>query len=127
VDALGNPIFLATRGKQLVETPTWTFNIRAQYELEGFTFGLQGKYTGRRMSTDLNDETSSPYLVADLDVSYNFSDMGWDGSAIRFNVTNLFDKNYLGSISSTNTAAGVPFYTIGSPRTFQVSLSAALP
>lgn len=115
----GAGVFIATAGKQLVETPNWTFASRAQYTFEGLTFGLQGKFTGRRYSTDLNDEKTPSYVVVDSDITYDLGQIGWANALVKFNVTNLFDNKYLGSISSTNTAAGVPFYYPGAPRTFQ--------
>ncbi len=58
---------IATAGKQLVETPEWAFSGRVQYLWQGFRIGVQGKYTGKRYSSDLNDEWTSPYFVADGD------------------------------------------------------------
>ncbi len=108
---------LATAGKQVVETPDWMFSGRIQYKIAGFKIGLQGKYTGRRFSTDLNDEQTSPYTVVDADLSYDLGTLGWDNAELRLNITNLFGEKYLGSISPTNTASGVPFYYEGAPRT----------
>jgi len=119
-------VTIATAGKQLVETPDWMFSSRAQYQIAGFTVGVQGKYTGRRFSSDLNDEQTSPYIVVDSDISYDLGQIGWNNAELKFNVTNLFDKKYLGSISSTNTAAGVPFYYPGAPRTFQGTIKIGL-
>jgi len=113
---------IMTAGKQLVETPEWMFSGRVQYVFEGLKFGFQGKYTGKRYSTDLNDESTSPYLVLDSDVTYDLGRIGWFGAQLKFNVTNLTDKHYLGSISSTNTAAQVPYYYPGAPRTFTGTL-----
>lgn len=117
---------ILTAGKQLVETPDWMFSTRAQYNIAGFVVGLQGKYTGRRFSTDLNDEQTGSYIVVDSDISYDLGQFGWDGAELKFNVTNLFDRRYLGSISSTNTAAGVPYYYEGAPRTFEGTLKVGL-
>jgi iron complex outermembrane receptor protein len=119
-------VIIHTAGKQLVETPDWMFSSRAQYKIAGFTIGVQGKYTGRRFASDLNDEQTSPYMVFDSDISYDLGQIGWDNAELKFNVTNLLDKKYLGGISSTNTAAGVPFYYEGAPRTFQGTIKIGL-
>lgn len=120
----GTPI--ATAGKALVETPKWMMSGRVQYVFEGLKFGLQGKYTGRRYSTDLNDNSTSPYIVLDSDITYDLSRIGWDGAQLQFNVTNLTNKFYFGSISSTNTAAQTPFFYPGAPRTFTGTIRVSL-
>lgn len=115
--------FLATAGKTLVETPDWTFSTRAEYDIGGFGFGAQVKYVGDRYSTDLNDDVAPSYVKVDANISYDLSELGAsEGSFARLNVVNLFDEDYLGSISSTNTAAGNPTFSIGAPRTIQFSV-----
>ena len=132
---------LQTKGKQLVETPDWTFSGRVQYKIGSWRISFQGKYVGDRYSTDVNDEVAPNYTVFDADLRYNLSPFGLDGSYLQFNVTNIFDEQYLGSISSTNNAVLIPnvsttstvvartplapTYSIGSPRTFQMSLNMA--
>ena len=66
----GTTHFLPTAGKRLVETPDWTYSARAQYQIAGFQFGLQGKYTGRRFTTDINDDTTPSYTTVDANVRY---------------------------------------------------------
>jgi iron complex outermembrane receptor protein len=129
---------LPTAGKALVETPEWTFAGRAQYLIENFTFGLQGKHVGDRFSTDVNDQVSPAYTVFDIDISVDLSDYGLGDTLLQFNGTNIFDEEFLGNISSTNNAllipdvepgpgvtarAGLaPTYSIGAPQTFQVQI-----
>lgn len=126
---------LPTQGKKLVETPEYSGFLRGEYEIAGFTFGLQAKYVGKRPATDVNDEFAEAYTVADLDVRYDLENLGLPKAWVQLNVTNLADEKYFGSISSgTNTnpiattggtiAASVPFYQIGAPRTVQVSVHA---
>ena len=127
---LSATLSLPTAGKKLAETPEWTYSLRGEYTIMGLTIGAQGKYVAKRFSTDVNDEQTPAYTVVDLDIRYDFEDLlNWDGSYVQFNVINLFDKKYLGGISSrTNaialpgSAAAAPTYTIGAPRTFMVSI-----
>ena len=131
-----------TKGKRLVETPEWTFSARAEYEYEGFTLGGQVKHVGARWATDLNDQKSPAYTVVDLDVRYDLGDLlNLKGSYLQVNVTNLFDADYLGNISSTRNAVATtvdsvngtpvtlsatqPTYAIGAPRTVQATLRLA--
>jgi iron complex outermembrane receptor protein len=141
--------FIPTGGRELTETPDWQFFGRGQYTWEGLEIGLQGKFVGRRFGTETNEPVSrvGPYFVADLDASYDLGQIGFEGSALRFNVTNLFDKGYLGSIPTTQscqmnsvlvyrgplpapaapTPCGGPQASVGAPRAFQFTLDAQLP
>ncbi len=137
------PLFLPTAGKTLVETPDWTFSARADWDVtENLSVGLQAKYVGERFATDVNDEISDAYTVADLDVRYDLTDtFGIRGAYVQLNVNNLLDEDYLGNISTganalpvvrttdprvpvaNATAAGFGrTYSLGSPRNVQVTL-----
>jgi iron complex outermembrane recepter protein len=129
--------FLPTKGKELVETPNWTFAGRVQYTLKNFSIGLQGKYVGDRFATDINDEVSSAYTVFDANLVVDLEPLGLKSTFLQFNATNIFDKRFLGSISSTNNATTIdvdpgpgvsnraglaPTYSVGAPQTFQAQL-----
>lgn len=137
------PLFLPTQGKTLVETPDWTFSGRADFDVtDDLSVGLQAKYVGERFATDVNDEVSDSYVVADLDVRYDLTDrFGIRGAYVQLNVNNLFDEDYLGNISTganalpavATTDPRVPAnianrngfartYSLGSPRTAQITL-----
>ena len=139
--ALPIPTFLPTAGKTLVETPDWTFSARADWDVtEDLSVGLQAKYVGERFATDINDEISDAYTVADLDVRYDLTDrFGIRGAYVQVNINNLFDEEYLGNISTGNSTFAftqsadprVPdraaqatgrTYSLGSPRTAQITL-----
>ena len=132
------PTFLPTKGKALVETPEWMVTGRAQWRpTEDFTVGFQGKHVGDRFTTDVNDEQTPGYNVFDLDMRYDLP-FGAEGTSIQLNVTNIFDEQYYGNISSGNNAKVIPdvnpgpavtsksasgaFVSIGAPRTLQLSL-----
>jgi len=46
-----------------------------------------------------------------------------DKSFFQVNVQNLFDKKYLGNISTQINAGGNPNFAVGSPRTVSATLS----
>ena len=128
--------FLPTKGKQLAETPSWTVSGRAEWDVTKIVhLGLEGKWVDDRYATDVNDEVAPGYTVIDADLRFDIPDgiIGLKNSYLQFNVSNLTDAHYLGSISSRNNAITIPgvqtgsapTYNIGSPRTFQVSLKAA--
>lgn len=125
--------FANIAGKEVVETPNWTLSQRFQYKIAGFNFGIGGKYTGRRYATDTNDLRVPSYTLFDADISYDLGELGWKGSFIKFNATNLFNEEYFGSISSqrcfvpnkTTASSGCgsyPLMYVGSPQTFSVTL-----
>lgn len=126
---ISSTLFAPTAGKELVETPEWTFSSRAQYTIGPFSVGVQGKYVDERWATDINDEKSPSYTIFDADARYDFSAFGM-ASYVQLNVSNLADKKYIGSINATrfakngtpyNATSGDPQYVIGATRTFQVS------
>ena len=135
-DIAGNPVALPTKGKQLVETPTWNFGGRVEYVLPaGFTFGVQANYVGERYSTDVNDEKVPSFMLIDANLRYDMDVLGLKDTYLQLNATNLFDKSYLGNISSkfnanTVTVNGVssngssPTYSLGAPQTLVLSLHA---
>jgi iron complex outermembrane receptor protein len=120
---------LQTKGKKQVETPEEMFALRASYKFnEVFSAGVQGKYTGERWVTDVNDLKVDAYTVVDLDARFDFATFGLDGTYMQFNVTNLFDEDYYSTLgtraSATPGALGysLPFAGVGAPRTVMATL-----
>jgi iron complex outermembrane receptor protein len=150
VNPMGESLILPLEGNELVETPNWTFSLRADFDItESWHAGIQGKKVGDRFSTDLNDEVSPGYTVVDLDMDYKFKLSGNSNLQLQLNLTNLFDEDYFGTISSgiggrgqplqcVNTVSGattpcvnaanqainggVGFFSIGAPRTVLASI-----
>jgi iron complex outermembrane recepter protein len=124
---------LQTAGKELVETPGSMFSFRASYEFsEMFSAGVQAKYTGERWITDVNDMKADAFTVVDLDARVDFAPMGYEGTYLQFNLTNVFDEQYYGGLgtraSGTPGTLGygsLPFGQIGAPRTWMATLRMA--
>ena len=120
---------LQTKGKKQVETPEQMFSLRASYKFNDvFSAGVQGKYTGERWVTDVNDLKVDAFTVVDLDARFDFSTLGLEGTYLQVNVTNLFDEQYYSSIGSRASATpgqlgySRPFANVGAPRTIMASL-----
>lgn len=131
---------LLTAGASVVETPDWTYAVRADWDVtDWLSVGLQGKYVGSRFSTDVNDQSVPEYTVVDFDARLDLDFLNIENSYLQFNVTNLLDEEYLGGISSQTNAlaivdtdpgtagnqtrgANLPTYALGAPRTVQVTL-----
>jgi iron complex outermembrane receptor protein len=117
--------FYNTSGNRERGAPNWLVGGRAQANLGDVQVGAQAKYTGSRYLNDLNfsdlvyGAKFKGYTVVDVDLRYSLEKLGLDKSEIQLNVTNLFDKYYVGSFSGgldtlpTSTSAFVNF---GSPR-----------
>ena len=128
--------FAPTLGKELSDTPPWMFSGRAQYEpTENWKFGIETKYVARRFATEDDAFRVPDYFTVNADITYKLNALGLEGSSLRFNVDNIFDKHYFSSISTqtcwTPLASGYssscqnfPYAYIGSPRIFEVSLVA---
>ena len=109
---------IPTDDKQLVDTPEYTFAGRVQYDFGPASLGLQSKYTSYRYTTDINDDKTPGFAVWDFDARYNLNLFGYTGSYIQVNVSNIFDRYYLGRISTAVNAhgyAGVNGAQIASP------------
>jgi iron complex outermembrane recepter protein len=119
----------ATKGKELVETPDWTWGARVQYTFNDFIqAALQGKYVGDRFSNDGNTEIAPKYFVADANLVVDLKGIGLVNTYLQINATNIFDESYLASISSPTGAnfipnpTGLASFSIGAPQTFQAQI-----
>ena len=118
---------LLTAGKFLAETPEWSAFGRASYEIGPLRFGAEAKWVDVRWATDVNDQKAPAYTVVDLDLGFDMEKAGGPADlTAQININNVFDQDYLGSISSRTNAFGAgasnPTYQPGAPRTIMVSL-----
>lgn len=130
------------KDKRLVETPEWQYGYSARFTFGPAALGATFKKITARYATDLNDQIVPGYSTFDLNARFSLEQYGLKKTFLQANVNNLFDTQYLGSISSqsfltTNTGqiTGVPVgasvtsyggntptYLYGSPRSFVVSI-----
>ena len=143
--ALSSTLVLPIAGKKLVETPTWSYGLRSQVRFNPVALGLNFKHVSSRTATDLNDVVVGAYNTVDVDARLSLGGIGMPKTYLQLNVNNLFDEQYLGSISSqsslpTNiaglvTGTGVttstglggsnPTFQPGSPRSWSLALQVA--
>jgi iron complex outermembrane receptor protein len=84
------------------------------------------------MSED-NNAFVPDYFTVNLDSRVYLDELGLSNSSLRFNVDNVFDKHYFGSISNytcytpiaptTSGCTSQPYAYVGSPRTFSAALT----
>jgi iron complex outermembrane receptor protein len=123
--ASGATATVNTKGKALPEVPEWMGTFGVTYKpFTDFTFNLNGKYVGKRFATDLNDLETPSYTVWNGSVRWDLPGLAFlkQGTYAQFNVINLTDEYYFGSISSTVAASNNPSFNVGAPRTFMLSL-----
>ncbi len=88
---------------------------------------LSARYVGERYSNYTNTESVGGYTVWNAYIDLGGAAFG-EGLLryvrLRFNVDNLFDRDYLGTINPV--VSGPATYRPGPDRTWQVTLSVAL-
>lgn len=117
---------LSLKDNNIPDSPRWLAQAGITYELAPWAvLNFSGRHIGSRYSNFTNTESVPGYTL------YNaYLDLGGErlhygplkSVKLRFNIDNLFDKDYLGYILTS--ASGPAYYRPGSPRTFQTTLSA---
>ncbi|EJU14333.1 TonB-dependent receptor-like protein [Sphingomonas sp. LH128] len=123
-DILGSGgVLLATKGNRERGAPDWLVGGRAELNLGDVSVGAQAKYTGNRFLNDTNTVKFKSYTVVDMNLRYKLESLGLAKSEIQLNVSNLFDKFYVGSFSgAVATAPASAFVNFGSPRAVSATL-----
>lgn len=128
-------IDLPTEGKEVAGVPKNMFNLSFGYDNGRYYGNVVGKYVGKQYGDMTNDESISDYAVADLNFGVHLpvNKNLMKDATIRVSVTNLFDKDYLSGVKSTQFSSvdydpsptayvnSDPYYTIGEERTVSVS------
>jgi iron complex outermembrane receptor protein len=137
----GTPIFASTAGHRESGAPVYTFGGRIQGQLGPVQIGVQAKRTGPRYVNDTNlpivlcsatfrnvvdcpgtstqvfPRRTPAFNIVDFDVRVP---LGWaglnDDTYFQLNVTNVFDKLYVGNFSGALLGTTAPFVQIGAPR-----------
>lgn len=116
---------LSIRDNDVPDSPRWLAQAGVTYELAPWALlNFSARHIGERYSNFTNSESVPGYTL------YNaYLDLGGErvhygplkNVKLRFNVDNLFDKDYLGYILTSTSGPAV--FRPGSPRTFQSTLS----
>lgn len=140
---VGQPIFFLTKGQREAGAPTFMFGGRIDGNLGPIQIGVQAKRTGPRYVNDQNipivasytlngvvtpyqlyGAKAPAYTLVDLDAKLKLGFLGLnDTTYFQLNVTNLFNKFFVGGFSTNTAATSIPFAYIGSPRTVSGSIN----
>ena len=118
-----------TSGKTVVDAPKVMFDTSLDYERNGWFGSLNGKYTGQRYYTYLNDGKVDGYFVMNVSAGYKQANVaGMKEMSIQASITNLADTKYFSTIGSNGFTASDPqgaFATLqeGAPRQFFLTLN----
>lgn len=112
-------------GKDVPDFPHWLVQAGVTYEPTTWAVvNLSGRHISKRFTNFVNSESTDGYTVyaAYIDLGGDYVVGPLKGVKLRFNVDNLFDKDYLGTITTTTNTPAT--FRPGSHRTFQLSLTA---
>jgi iron complex outermembrane recepter protein len=121
-------LVVPTQGKTAADTPRWTVSQRVTYKLDNLDLGVQWKFVDRRFVTLVDDLAVPSYTTVDADARLHLDDIAMPGTYLQFNVINLFNAKYFGSLNTSDTNnSSLGYYTQayafqGAPQTFQVTL-----
>jgi iron complex outermembrane receptor protein len=126
-----------TAGRRESGAPFYTFGGAAQANLGPLELRVQAKRTGPRYVNDVNlplivggrevyNAKVPAYTIVDLGARLPLGFVGFNNATyLQFNVTNVFDKLYVGNFGGQLLNTTVPFVQIGAPRAFVLTLNIA--
>ncbi|MFN3959563.1 MAG: TonB-dependent receptor [Parvularculaceae bacterium] len=119
-------VVAATDGATVVNTPKHIMNVDAVYD-DGTLFGSIGaNYLSDRYFTYTNNGGRvDGRLIVDASLGYRLNTGGvFDGLEAQVNVTNLFDKNYVGTLGTNGfvNAGDAQTLIAGAPRQWFITL-----
>jgi iron complex outermembrane receptor protein len=120
----GNTMY--TDGKQVVDTPKWTFKTGAILTFGGFEVVPMARFLGARYGDAQHEERVDDYIVADLKISYTRKKVFFAESVkVSLELNNICDTEYISVINSMDdNRAGNTSYNVGAPFTTMFTVKA---
>ena len=123
--ATGTNTAMYIGGKQVPYTPKIQAKGSVTYHDNGFEFTPVIRYVGTRYGLADDSQSVSPYLVVDLNASYEFgTKLGLKPIRVNAGITNVFDRRYIGAVSVNEDNLNSTSYYVAPPRTIFAGLSA---
>jgi len=116
--------YVNSKGQQIPDIPEFMGNISAVYDLYGYKFAPVLRYLGKRYADVENKYSVDPYWIMDLSLNKEYRLDAKNRLEFSASVTNLFDEEYISTISTsdTNADAGAATYIVGAPRSVFFSM-----
>ena len=113
-------------GNQVPDFPKWLVQGGMTVEPTSWAImNLSGRHISKRFTNFVNSESTDAYTIftgyVELGGGYEFGPL--QQAKIRLNIDNLFDKKYLGTITTTTNTPAT--FRPGSHRTVQLSVTAS--
>ncbi len=114
------------QGKQMQDSPRHMLKAGMVWRWGGWSFMPSVRYIGKRFGDTEEKQAVDGYAVADLGIAYRTRNvLGFKQMDVDLNISNLFDKRYIGIINTSDYAVGgLPTYLPGTPRALAVKVSA---
>lgn len=114
---------LQVEGKQLPDVPRVMGNLGAIWRYQGISVVPLLQYVGPRWGNTVYNERIPGYWLTDLTANYE-QKANWGKWKVAAGVMNLFDRQYIGQISTSELNTGSGTYYPGAPRTLFASVGA---
>ncbi len=115
---------IETDGNDLPDTPRWLVKTGLIYHYKGFTISPSLKYVDKRYGDIENQEQVDDYTTVDLMLGYKIKNLWFLQEAnLELELTNLFDKKYVGSIKADDDGFRASQYYAGIPFTIVCKVS----
>ncbi len=110
---------ISADGKQVPDAPRFLCKGILSYTLGGFTFSPIVKYTSSRYGDILHEEKIDQATIFDFDITYSdaFPKLKIRELELSFTINNVFDKEYIGIINTSDYKTLGSSYLAGAPRT----------
>jgi iron complex outermembrane receptor protein len=115
---------VATAGKYVVGIPTWMYTSSVSYDVGAWSFNVDGKYTGRRYITYIDDSQVPGYWLFNAGVNYDLGKISvLKDVSLGLNITNIANKRYFATTGTNGYVASDPMgynqtLQAGAPRMF---------
>jgi iron complex outermembrane receptor protein len=103
--------YVATKGKQLVDTPNWMLAASIGYAQDAFFGELIPQCRGQRATSLLNDEWVPGYCTLNLSAGYHFGDVlngTLKNATFQIFADNVTDTKYFGQIYTQGQTNALP-------------------
>ena len=108
-DYTAGGVVIPTGGKISVDSPEFLYKNELAYDHRGLNLHIGADYLGKRYFTYTNDNSVPGRFLTDFGTSYHIDEVGlFDQLKLQFNVYNLFNNTYWGTVGTNGFVASDP-------------------